>query len=308
MVTFNASASSDDGTIAEYVWAFGDGHTVQSLEPYVTHNYHEGGHFRVSLTVRDDGSLASNAGATLSIFGDLYHETVAKDSQSAWETPDIFTIRSNERWAEVWQHTFDTNSPPPVTPPMTFSSRTVIAALMGLRPNTGHSVSIRNVSFTDHGLEIRVDFSQTRYGGTAVTYPFHLVTVNGTWERAMYRVDHWLRHSVIENLTFSTEDSEYDMGATVGIFLWNGLSINATLPCELPWIVYRSVNDSRVQVESHACDEPEVVLHPRGSHSWSWKALSRSGYPPLEPGFYQVDLRLGYLATVRHFQAFFWLR
>src|SRR5206468_6985562 len=55
--SFNASASSDpDGTIAGYVWTFGDGTTGAGVS--FSHSYAAGGNFTVALTVTD------NLGAT----------------------------------------------------------------------------------------------------------------------------------------------------------------------------------------------------------------------------------------------------
>lgn len=49
---FNASSSSSPvGTIASYVWTFGDGHTKTTAHPKLTHSYTVGGTYTVTLTV-----------------------------------------------------------------------------------------------------------------------------------------------------------------------------------------------------------------------------------------------------------------
>jgi PKD repeat protein len=56
LITFDGSESYDtDGTIIEYIWDFGDGHTQTGVS--TTHNYNDNGEYIVVLTVRDDDGL-----------------------------------------------------------------------------------------------------------------------------------------------------------------------------------------------------------------------------------------------------------
>ncbi|MCL4416058.1 MAG: PKD domain-containing protein, partial [Actinobacteria bacterium] len=58
-ITFDGSASSDlDGTVAEYIWNFGDGSTGTGAKP--THAYGTPGNYIVKLIVKDDKGLASS--------------------------------------------------------------------------------------------------------------------------------------------------------------------------------------------------------------------------------------------------------
>ncbi|HYM80539.1 MAG TPA: FG-GAP-like repeat-containing protein [Candidatus Limnocylindria bacterium] len=60
-LTFNAMGSADDdGSIASYVWDFGDGQPTAS-GPIVSHTYSSGGLFDVTLTVTDDDGLSVTA-------------------------------------------------------------------------------------------------------------------------------------------------------------------------------------------------------------------------------------------------------
>jgi PKD repeat protein len=52
-VTFTAQASDPDGTIASYLWDFGDGSTGTGAT--TSHLYGTGGTFSVTLTVTDNG-------------------------------------------------------------------------------------------------------------------------------------------------------------------------------------------------------------------------------------------------------------
>jgi PKD repeat protein len=59
-VTFNGRGSSDpDGTIASYLWSFGDGTSASGSS--VSHTYHAGGSFTATLTVRDNNGATDTA-------------------------------------------------------------------------------------------------------------------------------------------------------------------------------------------------------------------------------------------------------
>ncbi len=66
-VSFDASASSDDGTIASYAWTFGDGGTGTGVQ--TTHTYNAGGTFTATLTVTDNDGLTDTATATITVEG-----------------------------------------------------------------------------------------------------------------------------------------------------------------------------------------------------------------------------------------------
>ena len=66
-VSFDASASSDDGTIASYSWSFGDGGTGTGVQ--TTHTYNAGGTFTATLTVTDNDGLTGKATATITVEG-----------------------------------------------------------------------------------------------------------------------------------------------------------------------------------------------------------------------------------------------
>ena len=51
-ITFDASSSSDDGSIVNYTWNFGDG--KRAYDDIVTHKYGDNGDYEVSLTVTDN--------------------------------------------------------------------------------------------------------------------------------------------------------------------------------------------------------------------------------------------------------------
>ena len=52
--TFDATTSSDDGTITSYDWSFGDGQTAKTTTPTTTHVYAAPGSYTATLKVTDD--------------------------------------------------------------------------------------------------------------------------------------------------------------------------------------------------------------------------------------------------------------
>jgi len=57
-VTFDASASADDGVIVSYQWDFGDASSGSGVR--ATHTYAQGGSYSVTLTVTDNRGLAAS--------------------------------------------------------------------------------------------------------------------------------------------------------------------------------------------------------------------------------------------------------
>lgn len=53
--SYDASGSTDDGTITSYAWTFGDGQSTTTAGPTVAHTYATGGAVTVGLTVTDNG-------------------------------------------------------------------------------------------------------------------------------------------------------------------------------------------------------------------------------------------------------------
>lgn len=58
IITFDASASVDDGTIIRYVWDFGDGNTTKIEDSTITHSYSTAGDYTVALKVVDDHGIS----------------------------------------------------------------------------------------------------------------------------------------------------------------------------------------------------------------------------------------------------------
>ena len=65
--TFNAGGSTDDGAIANYTWAYGDGTTTETTDPVVEHTYPDGGSYDLTLTVTDAFGATDTATSTVEI-------------------------------------------------------------------------------------------------------------------------------------------------------------------------------------------------------------------------------------------------
>jgi len=78
-ISFDGAASSDpDGTIASYLWEFGDGTTGSGMS--VTHSYTTPGTYNVTLTVTDDAGAIDSAGTTAVIRDTVNQPPVANAS------------------------------------------------------------------------------------------------------------------------------------------------------------------------------------------------------------------------------------
>ncbi len=64
-VSFDASASTDNGTIASYAWSFGD--TTNGSGVTTTHTYTAAGVYTVTLTVTDNDGLTGTASTTITV-------------------------------------------------------------------------------------------------------------------------------------------------------------------------------------------------------------------------------------------------
>lgn len=70
---------SEQGTVVEYIWDFGDG--TRGLGPIVSHTYRRGGTYRVTLEVYDDRGLSSRRNAQVEV---LFSPPAASFTYAPW--------------------------------------------------------------------------------------------------------------------------------------------------------------------------------------------------------------------------------
>ncbi|CCQ34620.1 chitinase protein [Halorhabdus tiamatea SARL4B] len=64
---FDASTSTDDGTIANYTWTFDDGNTTTTNDPVLNHTYAQSGTYNVTLTGTDGFGATNATSQTISV-------------------------------------------------------------------------------------------------------------------------------------------------------------------------------------------------------------------------------------------------
>jgi len=92
-ITFNGSNSSDsDGSIAEYIWDFGDGSSGSGVSP--VHAYSEAGNYTVKLTVKDDKGAQSASVQTNAVISEADDEEEQEDEEED-EGDEVITVSNS---------------------------------------------------------------------------------------------------------------------------------------------------------------------------------------------------------------------
>ena len=68
-ITFDAASSTDDGTIIEYIWDFGDESGTTTISTTTTHSYSIPSNFLVKLIVVDNNNATSSTTTVINVGG-----------------------------------------------------------------------------------------------------------------------------------------------------------------------------------------------------------------------------------------------
>ena len=103
---FDASASSDDGSITSYAWGFGDGSSATGVNP--SHTYTAAGTYPVTLTVTDNTGSTGTKTASVTVSTGPATSTVVIAAKSTWSyryetTAPETTWKSHGYNASTWK-------------------------------------------------------------------------------------------------------------------------------------------------------------------------------------------------------------
>ncbi|MEE1674619.1 S8 family serine peptidase [Agarivorans aestuarii] len=85
LIQFDGSGSSDDGTIVDYTWDFGDGSGTSGIS--VSKSYANDGNYTVRLTVLDNDNLSSSSSTVIQVTNDAASALTILSSESAGTPP-----------------------------------------------------------------------------------------------------------------------------------------------------------------------------------------------------------------------------
>ena len=83
-VTFDGTASTDDGSIATYAWDFGDGETADTAT--ITHTYADAGTYTAKLTVTDNDGLSDDATQEIVVEGSAPSDPATPEAEFSVST------------------------------------------------------------------------------------------------------------------------------------------------------------------------------------------------------------------------------
>jgi PKD repeat protein len=100
-VLFDGSSSSDqDGTIANYAWAFGDSTTGTGAMP--SHTYETAGQYNVTLTVTDDTDVVNTTGTAAVLFDDVDNDTIPNTDDKDNDNDGIKDKKDLDKDGDGW--------------------------------------------------------------------------------------------------------------------------------------------------------------------------------------------------------------
>jgi hypothetical protein len=111
----------------------------------------------------------------------LAFEPIADESTSGLSAPLREVVRSEARWALLWEQVYAGVTPRPPRPAVDFSRQMLIAVAAGTRPTGGFDVAVRAVSVRGDALQVEVLESCPAPGAmvsAALTQPVMIVRLD----------------------------------------------------------------------------------------------------------------------------------
>ena len=110
-------------------------------------------------------------------------EKIETGNYSGMETESYQLIQDAKSWSVLWEQLTSNRYPAPAVPKVDFTSRSVIACMMGMRPNGGFSISIKSLAKQEGTLLLEVVHMGPGAGcfmTDALTQPYYLASVPRT--------------------------------------------------------------------------------------------------------------------------------
>ena len=183
--TFDASGSTDDGSITDYAWNFGDGTTGTGLTP--SHAYAGAGAYTVSLTATDNGGEKAQVSHTVTLI-----QPVPKDAYGATvygQSPTLF-YRLGEAAGTTATDSSTSLSPGDYSGGVTLGQAGALAGVsdtaVGFDGTSGLLASHTSyVSPTTYSLEAWFN-TTTKRGGKLIGFGNMASGLSGSYDRHVY--------------------------------------------------------------------------------------------------------------------------
>lgn len=108
---------------------------------------------------------------------------IAENTYSGSETEAYQLIQDEKAWSDFWEQLTSNQYPAPRLPEVNFAEKTIIACVMGMRPNGGFSISIKKLELQANKLLLQVEHKGPGAGcfmTDALTQPYFLATIPRT--------------------------------------------------------------------------------------------------------------------------------
>lgn len=162
-VSVDAAESHDpDGTVASYLWDFGDGGTASGVT--ASHTYTDAGEYTITLTVVDDGGASDQAAAQVTVSSPPGTQTFVTDTFSRDVTGGFGTAELGGQWSAT-------------SSPSVFSVSGGRGHITMPNPGSGPNIYLNGVSARD--LDARVDVALDKSATGGGTYSILKVRRSG---------------------------------------------------------------------------------------------------------------------------------